>query len=171
MMKSAKSIATVLFAFACAAVAARAQATPPKMKMTTEIPASITTPDSVETRIGTLKFFDGFPDASTVEKVYDNLDFLRGIEAFLNAMPGASTEALHQGFISQGANNNQTVLIMEDLMDAKSLFLTANTESIYNMMWVDTKPGPVVLETPPSVLGIIDDHWFHRLKTAGNCSL
>jgi hypothetical protein len=167
MMKSAKSIATVLFAFACAAVAARAQTTPPKMKMTTEIPASITTPDSVETRIGTLKFFDGFPDASTVEKVYDNLDFLRGIEAFLNAMPGASTEALHQGFISQGANNNQTVLIMEDLMDAKSLFLTANTESVYNMMWVDTKPGPVVLETPPNVLGIIDDHWFHYVADFG----
>ncbi len=30
---------------------------PPKMKMTTEIPSSITTPDSVETRIGTLRFF------------------------------------------------------------------------------------------------------------------
>jgi hypothetical protein len=30
------------------------------MKMTTEIPPQITTPDSVETRLGTLKFFDGF---------------------------------------------------------------------------------------------------------------
>src|SRR5262245_21858361 len=29
----------------------------PKMKMTTDIPRSITTPTSVETRIGTLKFF------------------------------------------------------------------------------------------------------------------
>ena len=28
----------------------------PKMKMTTDIPPSITTPDKVETRIGTLKF-------------------------------------------------------------------------------------------------------------------
>jgi hypothetical protein len=36
--------------------------TPPKMKMTTDIPAAITTPDKVETRLGTLKFFDGFPD-------------------------------------------------------------------------------------------------------------
>jgi len=37
----------------------------PKMKMTTDIPESITTPDSVETRIGTLKFFDGYPDDAT----------------------------------------------------------------------------------------------------------
>jgi len=30
--------------------------------MTTEIPASIITPDQVKTRLGTLRFFDGFPD-------------------------------------------------------------------------------------------------------------
>ena len=33
-----------------------------KYKMTTDIPAGILTPDSVETRLGTLRFFDGFPD-------------------------------------------------------------------------------------------------------------
>jgi hypothetical protein len=48
------------------------------MKMTTEIPPEIITPDGVETRLGTLKFVDGFPDDSTVQKVYDNLDFIHG---------------------------------------------------------------------------------------------
>jgi IS5 family transposase len=52
-----------------------------KMKMTTDIPVAITTPDSVETRLGTLKFLDGFPDDATVEKVYDTLDFSRGVQA------------------------------------------------------------------------------------------
>jgi hypothetical protein len=51
--------------------------TPPKMKMTTNIPAEITTPDSIETSLGTLRFFDGLPDKVTVEKVFDNLDFMR----------------------------------------------------------------------------------------------
>jgi hypothetical protein len=37
-------------------------------KMTTDIPPSITSPDKVETRLGTLKFFDGFPKKPTVEK-------------------------------------------------------------------------------------------------------
>src|SRR5580693_2777787 len=98
----------------------------PKMKMTTPIPPSITTPDSVDTRIGKLKFFDGFPDDATVQKVYDNLDFERGVQAFLTAMPGASAYGLREGIRSQGGNN-QTVLVMETLMDSKSLFLTANT--------------------------------------------
>ena len=40
--------------------------TTPAPKMKTEIPASITTPDSVETSLGTLRFFDGLPDDSTV---------------------------------------------------------------------------------------------------------
>ena len=61
--------------------------TAPKMKMTTDIPPDITTPDKVETRLGTLNFFDGFPDDATVQKVYDNLDFQRGVQAFLTAMP------------------------------------------------------------------------------------
>jgi hypothetical protein len=146
--------------------AAHAQ-TPPKMKMTTPIPESITTPDSVETRLGTLKFTDGFPDDTTVQKVYDNLDFMNGVQAFLNAMGGPSTEAARVGFASQGADNNQAVLIFENLMDSKSLYLTPNTESIYNMMWLDTKAGPVVFETPPNVLGVIDDHWFQYVTDFG----
>ena len=139
-----------------------------RMKMTTDIPPQITTPDSVETRLGTLKFFDGFPDDATVEKVYDNLDFQRGVQAFLTAMPGASVYALREGFRSQGITDNQTVGIMETLMDSKSLFLTPNTESVYCFTWLDLKDGPLVIETPPNVLGIIDDFWFNYVGDVGN---
>ncbi len=159
---------TVLAAVVLSAAFAKSHAqTPPKMKMTTDIPPQITTPDSVETRLGTLRFFDGFPDDASVAKVYDNLDFSRGVQAFLNAMPGASVYAAREGMRSQGADN-QTVLIMETLMDSKSLFLTPNSESVYNMMWLDLKGGPLVIETPPNVLGIIDDHWFNYVGDVGN---
>jgi len=47
----------------------------PKMKMTTETPPGIATPDKLETRLGTLRLFDGVPDEETAQKVYDNLDF------------------------------------------------------------------------------------------------
>jgi hypothetical protein len=59
----------------------------------------------VETRLGTLKFADGFPDDDTVQKVYENLDFINGVNAFLNAMGGASTEAIRTGFASLGADH------------------------------------------------------------------
>ncbi len=164
-----KPLTYVTSAFAAVLLCATVSvAQPPKMKMTTDIPEAITTPDSIETRIGTLSFFDGFPDDATTQKVYDNLDFMRGVEAFLNCVPGASAEGFRTGWATQGADNNQTVLIMENLMDSKSLFLTPNTESIYNMTWLDTSKGPLVIETPPNVLGIIDDHWFKYVGDFGN---
>src|SRR5579862_6657124 len=104
------------------------------MKMTTPIPAQITTPDIVETRLGTLRFFDGFPDESSVEKVMDNLDFSRGVQTFLSAMPGASLVGMRAGFKKLGVSNG-TILIFESLLDSKSLFLTGNTDSVYFSTW------------------------------------
>lgn len=140
---------------------------PPMMKMTTDIPPKTTTPDSVETRLGTLKFVDGYPDEATVAKVYDNLDFKRGVHAFLTAVPGASQVAIRNAIRSFGPDN-QTVVLFDSLMDSKSLFLTPNTESVYGWAWLNLKVGPMVLETPPNVLGVIDDFWFRNIIDFGN---
>ena len=43
-----------------------------------KIPESIMTPDKVETRIGTLKFFDEIPTKETAALCYDNLDEAHG---------------------------------------------------------------------------------------------
>jgi hypothetical protein len=98
--------------------------TAPKMKMTTDIPPDITTPGTVETRLGTLKFFDGLPDKETTQKVYDNLDFQRGVAVVLNTMPAAGLYATREGFATMGPAN-QTVCFVESLLDSKSLVLTA----------------------------------------------
>ena len=135
-------------------------------KMKTDIPESITTPDSVETRLGTLNFKDGFPDDATVQKLFDNLDFQRGVQAFLTSMPAASVSAQRRAIRGFGPNN-QTVIIFESLMDSRSLFLTANTESIYAVAWLDLKNGPVVVESPPNTLGLIDDFWFRYVTDLG----
>jgi hypothetical protein len=137
------------------------------MKMTTKIPGAITTPDSVETRLGTLRFFDGFPDDETVEKVMDNLDFSRGVQSFLNGMPGASLVGMRAGFRKLGVTNG-SVLIFESLLDSKSLFLTGNTDSVYFSTWIDLADGPLVLEAPPKVLAFLDDFWFQYVTDIGN---
>ena len=157
----------ILAALAAAAIMTALAQTPPEMKMTTDIPPEITTPDTVNTRLGTFHFFDGFPDDATVQKVYDNLDFQRGVQAFLTTMPGASLYAVREGLRSQGVTNNQTVLITETLMDSKSLFLTPSTENVYNLMWLDLKDGPLVIEMPPRIVGIIDNFWFNYVGDLG----
>ena len=48
---------------------------------------SISTPDRVDTSIGTLEVLDGAPYPETAEKVYDYLDTMRGVDAFLISRP------------------------------------------------------------------------------------
>jgi hypothetical protein len=140
------------------AIAAKLDAQDVKYKMTTDIPASITTPNIVETSLGALRFFDGFPDSATVQKVYDNLDFQRGVQAYLTGLPAAASYALREGYITFGPVN-QTVLISESNLDARSVFSMDNAEVIYNLAWFDSKDGPLVIEIPPNVLGYINDFW------------
>jgi hypothetical protein len=149
-----------------AAPTTQAQA-PPKMKMTTDIPPEITTPDSVETSIGTLKFSDGFPDDKTTQLVYDNLDLTHAEQAYLSGIPGTSIQAFLPAARKFGGVDGN-VMIFEDRMDSKALWLTPNNSSVYFYTWIDTTKGPIVMETPPNVLGIFDDHWFRWVGDYGN---
>ena len=120
---------------------------------TAGMPADITTPDKVETRLGTLDFKDGVPSKDTAAKVFDNLDFTHAFEAFVNTMSGLSIASLRKGFLSTGVKDNE-VLVFSELMDAKSLFLTANADTIYFLGVLDLSKGPMVLEASPKVLGV-----------------
>ena len=135
-------------------------------KMTTDIPTSITTPDVVETSLGTLRFFDGFPDEATVKKVYDNLDFQRGVQAFLRSLPAASLYGLRRGIRAIGPDN-QTALVTETMTNSLQVTLVANSETVYTCGWLDTKEGPLVIELPPNVLGFINDFWGNNAADLG----
>ena len=124
-----------------------------------DVLASLSTPDQVDSRIGPLEFTDGAPARKSVETLYDHLDYLHGLNAFLTAFPGASTQAIRQGFHGIGVQDN-SVLIFSELMDSSSWFLTANCDTVYYLGFVDLSDGPMVVETPPMALGTFDDMWF-----------
>ena len=90
------------------------------------------------------------PDASTVDRVYDNLDFLRGVEVFLNFIPLTSVEGIRMGMEEVGATKSNQCLIFENLMDSNPLFLTGNTDTVYCSVILDLKrDGATVVEIPP----------------------
>jgi hypothetical protein len=130
------------------------------------VPDSIMTPDTVETRLGTLRFFDGAPDSETVRRVYDNLDFMRGVQAFLDAMPAASIYGICRGYEQVGMGP-QSVGIFEGLMDARSVFLTPNSTTVYVSRCYDLEDGPIVVEVPAGVLGPMDDAYFRFITDFG----
>ncbi|WP_167614292.1 DUF1254 domain-containing protein [Maribellus sediminis] len=161
---------TVVGAFilsSCTETSTKQQAIP-TYKQTTDIPEGITTPDNVSTSIGELKFLDGAPLPETAELVYDNLDRMRGIDVFLKGIPAASAHQLMVGPEVLGVNAVNKVIMTEDLLDSKPLFLTANTSTLYVTPYLNLKEtGPVVLEIPAGMLGAFNDAWFRYLCDIG----
>ena len=110
---------------------------------------SISTPNKVKTSIGELNFSDGVPTDDTVKKVYDNLDRMRGVQVFLNTIGGASVYRLRAGNAKIGVDKSNKVAISSQLLDSKSLYLTANTSTLYAQVFLDTEiDGPTVIEIP-----------------------
>jgi len=130
-----------------------------------EVLDSISTPNKVKTSIGTLEFLDGAPLPQTAEKVYDYLDTARAADAFLKGIPGASLLGLIEGAHSIGSVEAHEVMIFDKLMDAKSLFLTGNSSTVYCIPDLDLKrDGPTVVEVPDGLLGAANDAWFRFIN-------
>jgi len=127
---------------------------------------SLSTPDRVDTRIGTMEFKDGAPNQGTAEKVYDHLDFTYAFRAFTDTERGVSIRALNKGLQEAGVKDNE-VIVFSKLMDSKSLFLTANADTVYAISALDLTSGPMVIEVPPKILGAVDDYWFRWVIDTG----
>jgi hypothetical protein len=56
----------------------------------------------------------------TAQKVYDQLDLQRGVEAFLNSLRGVSIYAAQKGLRDAGVKDNEGVVIFSGLMDARA---------------------------------------------------
>lgn len=141
-------------------------ATPQQMKMTTPIAPGVAVPDKVKTSIGNLKLNYGYPDDATTQKVYDNLDASRALQAYLLAIPIVNQVGM-RATLREFGPVNQTDVIWENLVDSKTVELTANDNTIYSFIWLDTKKGPLVVEIPPMVLGAIDDFWYKWVADIG----
>jgi len=150
----------------CLATSASAQ--PPKLKMTTPVPASITAPDKAQTSIGTLEYFDGVPTEKTIDTVYEYLDRARAVNVFINSIPMLSMYTLREGQASIGADASHKIAIWDNLMDSRTLLLTGNTSTMYAVGFLALdKDGPTVIDLPPGMLGVLDDMAFRYMTDLG----
>ena len=100
-----------------------------------------------------MTLYRGIPTEETAAAIYNHLDYIRGVESFLNGMPAASLEAIRRGQASLGVKNYNQVLIFDQLMDSNPLFLTGKgwfcvlrlyspTEAWFDKTW---RPGEIEL--------------------------
>ncbi len=110
--------------------------------------------ETVKTRFGNFEFRNGYPTPAAANALLDQLTFNRAIEVYLTQIPVVGLVENRRGAREFGAQCSNQVIIWETLMDAKTLVLTANTETVYGMGFLDLRSdGPTVLEAPPQMLG------------------
>lgn len=130
--------------------------------------ASLSTPERVDSPFGELELFDGVPTPESVKTAYDGLDLMRGIDVFLNAVPGASLVAFRNGLRSVGIDSPRGIGFTDPRANSGALFLTANTETTYGVTMLDLAAwGPTVIEAPPQSLCVVDDFWFRYVADMG----
>jgi hypothetical protein len=121
------------------------------------------------TSIGELAYVGGYPTDDTVRRAYDQLDLQRATQVYLEFIPFMSQQAL---FDSQDSllRQNRDVGVFDHQAQGKVEWvgLTFNTESIYCGATLNVEHGPVVVETPPNILGVIDDGWMRYVTDIGN---
>lgn len=121
---------------------------------------SISVPDELITPIGKLQFEAGAPTPQTAQTVYDYLDQMRGVQAFLDNQGAASMFAMRRAFRDLGSKNSNQIIYYEKPMDAKSVWLVANSQTVYFTNYLDLKKdGPIVMEVAPGTLGLLDSMW------------
>lgn len=109
----------------------------------------------------------GYPARDQVAGLYDELDYQRAVQVYLWSLPAVSVwvafEALRDTF---GASLTM-VPVYEHFLDAKTVVATGNGQSIYSIGMLDLGGEPVVLDSPPGVLGFATDLWQYPLADIG----
>src|SRR5262245_22735423 len=114
--------------------------------------------ETLKTRFGEFEFKDGYPAGDTAERLFEVQKLNRAIEVYLTQMMPVSEIAVREGLRAFGQKKPQQLVIWEDLMDAGTVLLTANTETVYAVAHLNLKAdGATVIEAPPKMLGLIQD--------------
>ena len=137
-----------------------------KLRTSPDIPLNLITPDEIDTRLGKLTYTDGAPSSETIQKIQDNYDFTRALQVYMDAHQGASIAAFFKGLREVGAEDGD-IIIFSELMDSQTLFLTPNADTVYYVSAINLEDGPMVFESPPDALGVIDDAWFGHVIDFG----
>jgi hypothetical protein len=124
--------------------------------------------ETVPTRSGDFEFKNSYPAGDAARQLRDALVFNRAVEAFLVQIPGVSWYRVWKGVAEAGTGSPNQMVIWETLMDAQTLLLTGNTETVYGLCSIDLqRDGPVVIEAPAMMLGGITDVWQRQIMDIG----
>jgi hypothetical protein len=124
--------------------------------------------ETLKTPYGEFEFENGYPFGDTTQQLLDLELRNRAIEVYLTNMMAVSQKASDEGAEAAGVTSSNKMIVWEQLLDAQTLLLTGNTETVYAVGRFDLqKDGPTVIEAPPKMLGIMQDGLQRYLTDIG----
>ena len=119
-------------------------------------------------KLANLPFGQGRPTNDTAQTLRDELLFQRATETYLWAMPLINTLGMQVGSEKTFGEGYNVLPIWKQRLDAKTLVTTPNSDVLYAMSYVDLgKDGPLVMEAPPMLQGILLDYWQRPIPVDG----
>jgi hypothetical protein len=108
------------------------------------------------------------PSAETTRRLKDELLFQRATQTYLWALPLINTLGMKFGSEKVFGAGYNVLPIWKKRLDAKTLATTPNSDVLYAMGYVDLgKDGPLVLDAPPGLQGILLDFWQRPIPVDG----
>src|SRR5262245_31805623 len=123
---------------------------------------------SASTRLGSLRFLNGYPDDKTRQTLYDELDFQRAVQGVLWAEPLVNA-ALFRNAMKTAGVANLGGLVTDKLVQPGQEVLTPTQSVVYESTWFDLHDtGPVVYELPEGPLNAgLFDAWMRPVQDMG----
>jgi len=115
-----------------------------------------------------LPFQENRPTRQTAQALRDELLFERATQTYLWAMPLINTLGMQVGSEKTFGAGYNVLPIWKKRLDAKTLVTTPNSDLLYAMSYVDLgKDGPLVMDAPPMLQGILLDYWQRPIRVDG----
>ena len=114
-----------------------------------------------------LPFDGGYPTPEAAERLFDELDYQRAVQVYLWALPAMNVDAMRRGSEAAFGAGNHVLPVWKDRLNTKTKVTTPNSDVVYAMSYLDLKAGPVVIEVPPRLQGMLDDFWHRPICDVG----
>ena len=119
-------------------------------------------------KLANLPFLENRPTKETAEALREELLFQRATQTYLWALPLINTLGMKVGSEKTFGAGYNVLPIWKKRLDAKTLVTTPNSDVLYAMSYVDLgKEGPLVMEAPPMLQGILLDFWQRPIPVDG----
>lgn len=114
--------------------------------------------------LSSLPFEGGYPKGETAQTLEDELYFQRAVQTYLWALPAVNMYAMKEGLGKTSGEGYNVISVYEKRLKPITTITTPNSDVIYALGFADlSKTGPLVLDVPPMLQGILDDFWHRPL--------